>query len=125
MNKENFAKVLQQIESHPETWEQTRWHCGTKHCLAGWAQILSGKEPNDNTVRRDARAFLDLSMAEADYLFDSWCSVEEFRDVLKNGFYNTDGYDRNGYDRDGRDRDGRDCDGYDRDGLDRNNKPRP
>ena len=69
MNKENFQKVLDQITAHPETWDQTDWHCGTTHCFAGWAQLLSGQPENVETVRRDARMFLDLSYAEADFLF--------------------------------------------------------
>lgn len=37
-------KVLDQIETHPETHDQGVWHsdCGTRHCCAGWACILAG-----------------------------------------------------------------------------------
>jgi|SRR5580658_395910 hypothetical protein len=69
MNIENHKKVIKQIESDPECWDQTTWHCGAKHCYAGWAQILSGKPENTAMACRDAREFLDLSHSEADYLF--------------------------------------------------------
>jgi len=38
------ARILAQITTSPETWDQTQWHnpCGTKHCIAGWACVLSG-----------------------------------------------------------------------------------
>lgn len=40
------AKILEQIEQHPESWDQTLWHnsCGTTHCIAGWAIVLSGSQ---------------------------------------------------------------------------------
>ena len=43
MNVENFKRVLGHIKAHPETWNQGEWHCGTAHCFAGHAQIMSGK----------------------------------------------------------------------------------
>jgi hypothetical protein len=38
------AHILAQVTHRPETWDQTTWHspCGTKHCIAGWACVLSG-----------------------------------------------------------------------------------
>ena len=38
------AQILAQITAHPETWDQRHWHaaCGMKHCIAGWACVLSG-----------------------------------------------------------------------------------
>ena len=46
------AKILQQIEAKPETFNMQAWHgdddegeaCGTTHCRAGWAITLAGKE---------------------------------------------------------------------------------
>jgi hypothetical protein len=34
--------VLDQIDAHPETWQQGSWDCGTAACFAGWAVRLSG-----------------------------------------------------------------------------------
>ncbi|MGL5937068.1 MAG: hypothetical protein ACRCZI_15765 [Cetobacterium sp.] len=109
MNQAHYKKVLAQIEAHPETWNQKMWHCGTTHCFAGWAQVLSGKQANEDTARRDARVYLDLSIYEADYLFDPCRSLDDLKA----------GYDRDGYNRDGYNRAG-----YDRDGLDINNRPK-
>ena len=113
MNKEHYKKVLDQITQHPETWNQARWHCGSSHCLAGWAKVLSGKPANDDTVRRDARIYLDLSLSEAEWLFATHRTLSDLTD------YDLDGYDLCGYNRAGYN-----CDGYDRDGLDAHNRPR-
>jgi len=138
MNIENFKLVLAKIESDPNCWDQSNWHCGTKHCFAGWAQILSGKEPNVHTVRTDAREFLDIDKPYADYLFDPDRTINDLKDIASGGYncagYDRDGYDRTGYDRAGYNRYGYNRygynrnrynrDGYDSDGLDSNNKPR-
>lgn len=109
MNEERFRQVLEQIENHPETWDQTDWHsdCGTAHCFAGWAQILSGAPIVKGHARRDARIYLDLSRDEADYYFNGDRTLEDFREALT---YNREGYNRAGYD----------CEG-----LDTDNQPRP
>jgi uncharacterized protein YjbI with pentapeptide repeats len=38
------ARIVAQIEAHPETHDQSTWHslCGTRHCIAGFATHLSG-----------------------------------------------------------------------------------
>lgn len=118
MHKENFKKVLDHIEAHPETWNQRHWHsdCGTAHCVAGHAQIMSGKELNETTARIDARAFLGLDAYQASYAFASLRTLQELKDFADGVMpYDFNGRDIHGYDRDG----------YDCDGLDRNNNPRP
>jgi hypothetical protein len=131
MNLENFNKVLAVIEADPSKWNQGEWHseCGTKHCIAGWSQILAGRKANINTVRGDAREFLDLTSFEAEWLFNPRRTIDNFKAVSSgkflcydsNGYdsdgYDSDGYDRDGYNRYGYDRDGYDSDGYDRDGY--------
>lgn len=44
--------VLDQIDAHPDSWEQDWWwsdgvpnSCGTAGCFAGWAVALSGEKP--------------------------------------------------------------------------------
>jgi hypothetical protein len=42
--------VLDQIEAHPENWDQAKWisrkaECGTSGCFAGWTAMLSGYKP--------------------------------------------------------------------------------
>lgn len=82
MNRENYKLVLDKIESDPNCWDQSEWHCGSKHCFAGWAQILSGKEPDAGTVHRDAVDFLDVSFWDAQYLFHGRRTLEDFRKFL-------------------------------------------
>jgi len=132
-NRENFERVLNHIKAHPETWKQSKWHCGTSHCFAGHAQIMAGNAPNNKTVRRDARIFLGLTRYEADRMFASSRSIADFEAFLSDGYnraghdragydrdgYNRADYDRAGYNRAGYDRAGYDRDGYNRDGYDR------
>lgn len=39
-----LRQVREQIEKHPETWDQSLWfsECGTAACVAGWAAALTG-----------------------------------------------------------------------------------
>lgn len=152
-NVERLRAVLTQIEEHPETWDQSQWHCGSSHCFMGWAQVMSGKRENVATMRRDVRPWLGLTRDQFSALSDASLGLDELRlhveaiiraDYDAQGYdkegynpqgYNRDGYDRDGYDRMGYDRDGYDDedrdpegydrDGYDMDGLDRDNRPRP
>lgn len=41
-NAELAYRVLDQIDAHPESWNQGTWDCGTAACFAGWAVRLSG-----------------------------------------------------------------------------------
>jgi hypothetical protein len=144
MNKEHFADILNTIEANPSCWDQARWHCGSSHCFAGWAQLKSGKPAVVSFVRRDAREWLDISKVDADWLFAVDRTIDDFKWFLtsegfdcegydcngydRNGYarngYDRYGYDRNGYALDGYDRNGYDRNGYDFDGLDKNNKSR-
>jgi hypothetical protein len=121
MNLDNFKAVLDKIKGDPESWKQSSWHCGTKQCFFGHAQIMSGKPANDNVVRRDARLFLQLGYADANYLSAPERTIADFEDLLDidRAGYDRAGYDRAGYDRAGYNRDGYDRAGYNRDGYDR------
>ena len=103
MNEVNFRLVIDKIKSCPAEWDQSQWHCGTKHCFAGWAQVLSGNPQSSLFVRRDARKFLGLSRDEADYYFASNRTFEDFQDPLT---FDRDGFSRSGFSRAGFDRDG-------------------
>lgn len=118
MNKKNFRKVLDHIKKHPETWNQESWHCGSSHCLFGWAQIMSGCDEVDFNARTDGRAFFEISQKDAVWLSRSGRTIEDFEYFLENESqileYDYEGYDQYGYDRDG----------YDSDGFNRNNQRR-
>ena len=116
--------AINQILAHPESWDQTSWHsdCGTRHCLAGWCQILGGRKADGAKASADAAELLGISSCEASVLFRASCGLGEmyaFAQKMSLAGYDRDGYDRAGYDRAGYDRDGYDRDGYDRAGYDR------
>ena len=85
MNIANFKKVLAHIEAHPDEWDQSIYHshCRTKHCLAGWAQILSGNKMNKMRARTDAMKYFDLMFDEKNYLFCFRRTLPDFRNFLK------------------------------------------
>lgn len=79
-------------------------------------------------VRQDARQFLQLTYVEANYLFDSSRTLEDFENFLDGAPYDVAGeyayaaregfvYDREGFDNRGYNCHGIDRDGYDLDGL--------
>lgn len=49
-NAELAYRVLDQIDAHPETWNQAAWDCGTAACFAGWALRLSGAKLDGGLV---------------------------------------------------------------------------
>ena len=127
-----LVETVNQICQHPETHDQLTWHsqCGTKHCVAGWGQIKSGKPLNSTTAKKDAQEAFGLNDTDASWLFADIRTKSEIHgfveSLIKGKEYfdrsgrDSNGYDRNGRDRNGYDRDGRDRNGYDRYGYDRN-----
>ncbi len=97
MNATNFNAVLDQIKAHPEKWGQNSYHCGTKHCFAGWAQILAGKYDPEvwrgrvctasmeeyEALHDTAEEFLGISVNEACYLFSPDRTIEDFEAFLQ------------------------------------------
>ena len=49
-------KIISQIQI--ENLKMKFWHCGTSHCLAGWAQIISGRDIDDGKALSDGRELL-------------------------------------------------------------------
>ncbi|MDE2000043.1 MAG: hypothetical protein KGI52_14085, partial [Burkholderiales bacterium] len=82
-NIERIRAILEHLEAHRETWYQARWHCGTTHCFAGHAQIAAGKAPDDDTASADAREWLSLTRAEADWYFSPNRTLSELRTLLE------------------------------------------
>jgi uncharacterized protein YjbI with pentapeptide repeats len=37
------TKIAESIAAHPDDFDMSQWHCGTKHCRAGWAVHLAGE----------------------------------------------------------------------------------
>lgn len=124
---ELLRAVVNHIISHPETWDQSQWHCGTTHCVAGHAQIMGGRPPFIISCYKDAKAVLGITSFEADWLFDAprtLLEIHAFADIKLRGEryfdesgYDPDGFDRFGMDKDGFDRRGFNIAGYDRHGF--------
>ena len=86
---------MDKIESCPTEWDQGAFHCGTAHCFAGWAQLMSGKLADSITARRDARIFLKLTYEEANYLFHHYRTMGDFkRWLLHYSEYDNDGLNK-------------------------------
>lgn len=95
LNIQLAQKVLDQIETHPETFEMDSWstfsyagreiynpatgayettdYCGTARCIAGWAIHFAAEERGINTnrslayVARDLAVAMGLTPVDADY----------------------------------------------------------
>jgi hypothetical protein len=39
MNLKLLRKIVKHIKANPDTWRQSAWHCGTSHCVAGFAEL--------------------------------------------------------------------------------------
>lgn len=85
MRMDRYQQVLDQILSHPETWNQKAWHteCGTQHCIAGWAQILGGYDIKESSPSAAAKEWLEASEEVAIYLFRGSRKLADF--LLFNG----------------------------------------
>lgn len=88
INTDLLLQIREQITAHPETHDQDQWgrrtECGTTHCIAGWAAVLSGANldwrknefgvgllcfVNEHDPGVYAAALLGLSCDEAGALF--------------------------------------------------------
>src|SRR5690606_3904822 len=65
------ARVLDQIELHPNTHDQAVWHseCGTRHCCAGWAVVLAGDVGAAAERRLGTRVAAELLLGGSDHPF--------------------------------------------------------
>lgn len=84
MNLENFKRLLDQIERDPEHWDQSTWHSGDRHCLLGWAQIMSGKQASSATALRDAAEWLEVHNSQAIRLI-AVKTLDEVRSIYEHG----------------------------------------
>lgn len=88
--------AMAHIEAHPEEWDQSKWICGTKACLAGRIALMAGAVPAEHglrtdvgrTVTFDGRAWdvreLAVELAgitswEAQHLFNAGRTLPELR----------------------------------------------
>lgn len=98
-----FERTLAAIKANPEHWDQGDWHCGTSHCFAGFAQVLSLQDAGDLPTELDdcdeesvyeasgcamntldiAKELLSVSEDQSDWLFSQNRSIEEFELCLQ------------------------------------------
>lgn len=100
INAALLRQTLEQIETHPETWEQGSYRCGTGMCFAGWAAELAGghwlagpddagnsyliAEPDDGEgafiIRRSGEAVVDAHVRAQRILGLTWSQAEDLFD---------------------------------------------
>lgn len=110
INEELLTQTLEQIDNHPEDWNQKVWGttvdlpegntCGTAYCFAGWAVKLAGYEPVFNCgtsrfaydahvadevreIAAIARDLLGLTWEQANQLFASHNTREDLHLITK------------------------------------------
>ena len=67
-------KILEKVEAEGCSLEMSDWHtCGTTHCLAGWAVVLSGEAGKEleakSTTYLAGRLLLGLDAKQADIFY--------------------------------------------------------
>lgn len=105
-NVELAQQVLEQIEEHPDTWDQGYWaretaSCGTTHCFAGWAVALAEPDAQfaidfdglgTGVIRRDGEPWeikdaaidlLGLTSWQADAMFWHSTTLDELREYVR------------------------------------------
>jgi hypothetical protein len=106
-----LATILSRIDADPSCWDQFTWHCGTSHCLAGHAQIDSGRSQSGTRAAAEGAHWLGMSPAVARWAFSSSRTLTELRSLLDYDVgsardpagFDSDGFDSNGYACNGRD----------------------
>ena len=105
VNKKLLRQIRDIISEKPKKFNMDWWHyssygealdyngrgrCGTAHCIAGWAQILtkSQKSHTEKLEFEDARDILGLNNIQAQALFcvESWPHEYEVRYVRASDF---------------------------------------
>lgn len=102
-NAELAYRILDQIDAHPEQWNQGTWvtDCGTSFCFAGWALELTGHTLRDvevnglrrmqlddepevfaETVARAAAVELRIRRWDAGQLFESMNTREDLGELV-------------------------------------------
>lgn len=95
MNIPRLKAIILEIETNPQHWDQSTWHCGTQHCLAGLSQLAMMNLPSATdseelsemycSVEIDAMLYLELNQSQADYLFSTHRTLADFKQVALDG----------------------------------------
>ena len=101
VNVELLQKTLDTIKANPQHWDQTKWHCGTSHCFAGFAELIAKNIPietdesilirderfyypefNDWSTSEHATELLGISDDDAETLFASYRTLEDLEEMV-------------------------------------------
>lgn len=101
VNVELLQKTLDTIKANPQHWDQSKWHCGTSHCFAGFAELIAKNIPietdesilirderfydpkfNDWSTSEHATELLGISDNDAETLFASYRTLEDLEEMV-------------------------------------------
>ena len=85
VNVELLQKTLDAIKANPQHWDQTKWHCNTSHCFAGFAELISNNMPidTDSEVLESDANFADMyTTISGGYAQTVWLAQDNARDLL-------------------------------------------
>jgi hypothetical protein len=74
-----LEKIAEIIIAEPENFDMGHFHCGTSHCIGGWAEILTGTPNYESPSYHVGQAALELTDAQAYALFYSSCWPKRFK----------------------------------------------
>ena len=90
MNSKLLLKVKEAILAEPDNFDMDQWHCGTSHCICGWAQVLSGKVKDSFNTDSHTEVGMKLlgltDVTQAMTLFYTSCWPQPFRQSYLNIF---------------------------------------
>lgn len=76
--------IINKIITDPEHWNQGQYHsqCGTKHCFAGWGEVLGlpkgvKLELESKHTHNRTKRYLGLTKKEAEWLFVGYRNFNE------------------------------------------------
>ena len=85
-----FDHIMETIEKNRKLWNQKQYHspkkCGTAHCIAGWAQILTGNKERDWNAWNDGRRVLELEYEDAEGMFFCDATLTKIKKVAKRAY---------------------------------------
>jgi hypothetical protein len=111
MNSDLLRQIAEQIDQHPEQYNQkwfvTETECGTAYCVAGWACVIDrangGIHDFDDDMWERAKGLLDISDDEAYILFENnqgptgdLSIGDALRKIAEVGYVSTDYWDEIG-----------------------------
>ena len=79
VNVDLLTQTREAIKANPKHWDQRFWHCGTLHCVAGFAELIAKGLPFDTSAE-------DLKK-DKEFYDDSWNTADNARVLLGISLY--------------------------------------